>query len=96
MQNPIVLFLVAIVDWAIGVYSTRTIAKGKLWLSSFIIFFENLLSFWVFFAFVENVNQWDKAIAYSLGASVGTLISLYLTRGMTETQEKPKGGLKWP
>lgn len=92
METLLLFFSVAVVEWLIGVLSTRLIAKGHIAASVSIIFAENILGFWVFFAFVEAVNRWDVAVSYSVGACVGTAISLYLTRNMTDVSKPIKVG----
>ncbi|MEK7611265.1 MAG: hypothetical protein AAB486_02705 [Patescibacteria group bacterium] len=84
INSWLLFFLVAVVEWVIAILSSRLIAKGKMWATVFIIFFEQLLGFWVLFAFVDAVNRWDLAVAYSLGAAVGSGISMFLTRDLQD------------
>lgn len=87
IDELLLYFLVGLVEWMIGILSSRLIAKGKLWGTVFVIFFEQLLGFWVFFSFVKEVNRWDFAIAYSLGAAVGSGIGMFLTRDLRDVKD---------
>jgi hypothetical protein len=90
METAVLFFFVAVVEFVIAVLSTRMIAKGKLWTSVFLIFVEELTGFWVFYAFIESVSRGEMAIFYSLGASVGTGISIWLTRNMKEDRNEKR------
>ena len=91
VNNWLLFFLVAVVEWVIAILSSRLVAKGKLWGTVFVIFFEQLLGFWVLFAFVDAVNRWDLAIAYSLGAATGAGISMFLTRDLKDGEASSPG-----
>ena len=84
MERLIIFFCVALAEWVISVVSLRLIAKGRIFSSLAVIFLENMLGYWVFFQFVESLNDWALVTAYSLGASLGTGIGLYLTRDLKE------------
>jgi hypothetical protein len=91
-----VFFFVAIAEWVVSVISLRMIARGDLLASMVIVFVENILNFWVFFAIVENVNDWGLALSYSLGAVVGTAIGIIMTKGGKNENENEVAGVLLP
>lgn len=68
--------LVGFLEWLIATERTWLITKAEAAKAAGVVFLENLLAFFVLFQFVKNVDNWYIALAYSLGASLGTLFDL--------------------
>lgn len=75
MTTPI-YFAVGLLEWFLASQRTWSISQGEGVKASLWVLVENLIGFWVLFQFVQNVNNWPMAIAYSVGASLGTLLNM--------------------
>lgn len=75
-MKMILFLLLGFVEWFASSQRMWLVSKGEARKASLVVLVENLLAFFVLFRFVENVNNWPMAIAYSLGASLGTFINL--------------------
>lgn len=76
MVNPLFFLIIGFGEWFVASERTWLISQGKARKAAIAVFVENLLSFFVMFQIVRNVDNWWLALAYSLGASLGTFLNL--------------------
>ncbi len=73
---PLLIFLLftsGVVEEILETWVTFTIMKRQTIRTGFITFFGDLLDCMVFAVFVSNLDKWPVIVAYSIGATVGTV-----------------------
>jgi hypothetical protein len=71
MMTPILYLIVGFVEWWLALRRTLACVRGEMKTLILIVFIENLAGLWVLSNFIRS-NNWGIAIAYSLGASLGS------------------------
>lgn len=67
--------LIGVAEWYLALRRTLACVRGERALLVLIVFIENLLGLLVLRNFVLN-NDWIIAVAYSIGGSLGALLSI--------------------
>ena len=70
--------LIGLFEWFLAAQRTWEISQGRSGRATVVTLFENLFGFFVLFQFLAHPNSWPLAVAYSLGAALGTLINMRL------------------
>lgn len=73
----VVLFFVGVVEMLIVTFWTKAVTETRVLASGLITMVNIMIWYYVLQQIMENVNNWQIAIVYALGCSLGTVVSTY-------------------
>jgi hypothetical protein len=78
MNLLILFFFIGVMEWGLATQRQWSVSRGHANIAWIIGLLENMLSFWVMFQVVQNVDNWWMALSYSLGGALGIRINMWI------------------
>lgn len=69
------LFFIGIVEMLIVTFWTKMVSETRIWPSGFITMINVLIWYYVLQKIVDDIQNWQVAVLYAFGCSIGTVIS---------------------
>ena len=72
-STPMILFFVGFVEMIIVTAQTKSVADSKIIMSGAVTLIHTLIWYYVLSKIVENISNWNLAILYGVGCTLGTI-----------------------